>query len=134
MTAISQHQRQVIEEVLRNPDDATELRLLFANVSPDDIICKSRIDDLARQHPTRLKVHYVVDKAPAGWRGGVGYVTSAMLKEHMPAPGKDAMVFVCGPPGLMNAVSGDKAKDKSQGELTGFLKQLGYSSDMVYKF
>lgn len=98
---------------------------------------QDRIDALAQQHPTRLKVHYVVDKAPNSgkpWRGGVGYVTSSMLKEYMPAPGKDIMVFVCGPPGLMNAVSGDKAKDKSQGELTGMLKQLGYTSDMVYKF
>lgn len=125
----------MIEEVLRNPNDTTELRLLFANVSVDDIICKDRIDALVKQHPKRLKVHYVVDKAPSSsWRGGVGYVTSAMLKEHMPPPGNDVFVFVCGPPGLMNAVSGDKAKDKSQGELTGMLKQLGYTSDMVFKF
>jgi cytochrome-b5 reductase len=41
---------------------------------------------------------------------------------------------VCGPPPMMNAVSGDKAPDKSQGELAGVLKDMGYTSDMVYKF
>lgn len=53
----------------------------------------------------------------------------------MPPPGApDAMVFVCGPPGLMNAVSGDKAKDKSQGPLSGMLKDMGYSAERVFKF
>jgi cytochrome-b5 reductase len=35
---------------------------------------------------------------------------------------------------MMKAVSGDKAKDKSQGELTGLLKQLGYTEQQVFKF
>ena len=39
-----------------------------------------------------------------------------------------------GPPPMMNAISGDKAKDKSQGELTGILKQLGYEPEQVFKF
>lgn len=34
----------------------------------------------------------------------------------------------------MRAISGDKAEDKSQGQLTGILKSLGYTSDQVYKF
>ncbi len=35
---------------------------------------------------------------------------------------------------MMNAISGDKAKDKSQGELTGILKKLGYAPEQVFKF
>jgi cytochrome-b5 reductase len=38
------------------------------------------------------------------------------------------------PPGMMNAVSGDKAQDKTQGELTGLLKAMGYAQEQVYKF
>ena len=34
----------------------------------------------------------------------------------------------------MKAISGDKAEDKSQGPLTGILKDLGYTSEQVYKF
>jgi cytochrome-b5 reductase len=34
----------------------------------------------------------------------------------------------------MKAVSGDKAPDKSQGELTGALKDLGYAPEQVFKF
>ena len=35
---------------------------------------------------------------------------------------------------MMNAISGDKAKDKSQGELSGILRDLGYTKDHVFKF
>lgn len=31
----------------------------------------------------------------------------------------------------VQAISGDKAKDKSQGELQGVLKTMGYTSDQV---
>jgi hypothetical protein len=32
---------------------------------------------------------------------------------------------------FMQAISGDKAKDKSQGELQGLLKKMGYTADQV---
>lgn len=44
------------------------------------------------------------------------------------------MLLCALPVGMMNAVSGDKAQDKSQGELTGLLKAMGYTAEQVYKF
>lgn len=53
----------------------------------------------------------------------------------MPPPGRDGtIILVCGPPGFMAAVSGDKAPDKSQGAVVGMLKQAGYKAEQVYKF
>ena len=43
-------------------------------------------------------------------------------------------LFVCGPPGMMKAISGAKVSPKDQGELDGILKDLGYNKDQVYKF
>lgn len=43
-------------------------------------------------------------------------------------------VYVCGPPAFMNAVSGDKNPDKTQGEVAGILKEMGYDRTDVYKF
>ena len=82
-------------------------------------------------------MHYLVDAAPDGWTGGsVGFVTPELLKGAMPptAAGDDVLVLVCGPPGMMKAVSGDKDLDKSQGELSGALKALGYASQQVFYF
>ena len=124
---------QVIEEVLRNPADKTQLSLVFGNVTADDILLKSRLDALAAKHPKQLRILYVLDQPPKGWKGGVGYVTPAMLKETMPPPGDNHLVLVCGPPGMMAAVSGNKAKDFTQGEVGGALKQLGYTSAQIFK-
>ena len=52
----------------------------------------------------------------------------------MPPPTDDNLVMVCGPPGLMKVVSGDKAPDKSQGPLSGALAELGYTPAQVFKF
>ena len=35
---------------------------------------------------------------------------------------------------MMRAISGDKLPDKSQGPLTGLLKDLGYDESQVFKF
>lgn len=44
------------------------------------------------------------------------------------------MLQVCGPPPMMKALSGDKAEDKSQGPLTGVLKDVGFTESQVFKF
>lgn len=128
---------QVVEHILRNPSDRTQVQLVFGNVSEDDILLKDKIDALAAKHPDQFKVHYIVDKAKWGgifWKGGVGYVTKDVVTKHLPTPGPDHLIMVCGPPPMMKAVSGDKAEDKSQGPLTGLLKDMGYTESMVYKF
>lgn len=124
---------QVIEAILKNPDDKTQVSLLYANVSPDDILLKQKLDILATSHPN-LKVFYTVDNPTKNWRGGTGYISKDMAVKGLPDPSDDTLILVCGPPGMMKHISGDKAKDRSQGELTGILKELGYSEQMVYKF
>uniref|UniRef100_A0A2P2K5W2 NADH-cytochrome b5 reductase n=1 Tax=Rhizophora mucronata TaxID=61149 RepID=A0A2P2K5W2_RHIMU len=124
---------QVIEAILKNPDDNTQVSLLYANVSPDDILLKQKLDFLASSHPN-LKVFYTVDNPSKNWRGGIGYISKDMVLKGLPDPSDDTLILVCGPPGMMKHISGGKAKDWSQGELTGILKEAGYTEQMVYKF
>lgn len=49
---------QVIKAVLKDPEDATKLSLLYANVSPDDILLREDLDALAAAHPDRFSVWY----------------------------------------------------------------------------
>ena len=42
---------QVIKAVLKDTEDATQLRLLYTNVSPDDILLRDELDALAAAHP-----------------------------------------------------------------------------------
>ncbi|KAK9843869.1 hypothetical protein WJX84_007415 [Apatococcus fuscideae] len=129
---------QVASEVLRNPQDKTEVSLIFANQTEQDIILREEIDAMADKHKN-FKVHYTIDKVadggpPEGWKGSVGYVTKEMAKANIPPPSDDNLILVCGPPPMYKALSGEKAKDKSQGELTGMLKDMGYTEKQVYKF
>ncbi|PSS13835.1 NADH-cytochrome b5 reductase-like protein [Actinidia chinensis var. chinensis] len=124
---------QIIDAILRNPDDNTQVSLLYANVSPNDILLKHKLDVLAASYPN-LKIFYTVDNPSKDWNGGSGYITKDMVVKGLPGPSDDALILVCGPPGMMNHISGGKAKDWSQGEVSGILKELGYTEQMVYKF
>ncbi|XP_014507143.1 NADH-cytochrome b5 reductase-like protein [Vigna radiata var. radiata] len=124
---------QVIEAILKNPDDKTQVSLLYANVSPDDILLKQKLDILATSHPN-LKIFYTVDNPTKNWRGGAGYISKDMVVKGLPAPSDDTLILVCGPPGMMKQISGEKAKDWTQGEVSGILKEAGYTEQMVYKF
>jgi len=127
---------QVLLKILNNPADKTKVSLVFCNKTVDDILLKNELDSLAAKHPNRLKVYYMVDTAPAkgGWNGGVGFIAAKVIKERIAGPSGDNMVFVCGPPGFYNVVSGGKTPDYQQGPLTGLLKELGYTESQVFKF
>ncbi|KAG5244047.1 NADH-cytochrome b5 reductase protein [Salix suchowensis] len=110
-----------------------QVSLVYANVSPDDILLKQKLDFLSASHPN-LKIFYTVDNPSKNWKGGSGYISKDMVVKGLPGPSDDTLILVCGPSGMMKHISGDKAKDYSQGELTGLLKEAGYTEEMVYKF
>lgn len=71
---------QVIRAIVRGraAGDRTEVDLIFANVTPADILLKEDLDALM-QEDKGIRVHYVLDKPPEGWTGGVGFVTADMI-------------------------------------------------------
>ena len=93
---------QLINQILSNPEDSTQVDLLFANRAEEDILLKSQLDDLARTHAT-FRVHYVLSQpaSPPGssWTGLKGQVDANMISALMPSPSRDALIYVCGPPG-----------------------------------
>ena len=125
---------QVMKAILNNENDQTKIHLLFANSLEKDIILKDEIDALAVLHPCRFQVTYCISQPSSTWGGCIGHVTKEMVQEYMPTACEENMIYVCGPPGFMEHVSGNKAQDKTQGQVTGLLKELGYSLSMVYKF
>jgi len=124
---------QVVHEILKNPNDKTEISLVFANIAPEDILLKEKLDSLAKKHQN-FKVYYVLEKPPKDWKQGVGYVNADMLKKTMPQPGPNSLVLVCGPNPMLNMLAGLKTPDYKQGELKGLLKDLGYTEQSVFKF
>ena len=51
---------QALYPILGTAGDAIQVRLLFGNKSPDDILLKGELDRLASEHADRFSVTYVV--------------------------------------------------------------------------
>ncbi|KAI8335881.1 hypothetical protein BC941DRAFT_429653 [Chlamydoabsidia padenii] len=119
---------QIIRAILRNPQDETQIHLIFANVNEQDILLKKELDGFADKHDN-FNVYYVLNNPPAGWTGGVGFVTRDIIKEKLPAAAKDIRILICGPPMMVTAMT------KATTEL-GFEKPRAVSKmeDQVFKF
>jgi cytochrome-b5 reductase len=149
---------QVVKAIIRGraAGDRTEVDLIFANVTEQDILLREDLDQLAREDKG-FRVHYVLDKPPAGWEGGVGYVTAEMFQVCLfieaiyfvttPAVGKrvademvvvqkwlpkaapDVKILLCGPPPMVGGL-------KKAAESLGFQKARPVSKleDQVFAF
>lgn len=111
---------QIISAVMRE-ESSMEMSLVFANKSEDDILLRSMIEKLASENPN-LKFHYTVDKAPADWTYSEGFINQEMVKTHIPGPGSDTLVLMCGPPPMLKFAC------------LPALEALGYSEDMHFSF
>lgn len=126
---------QLIRGIFNNPEDQTKVSLVFGNIYEKDILLREEFDKLEKDYPQRFKTFYTLDQAPDNWQYGKGFITKDLLKSIIPDPkSENIKVFVCGPPGLYKAVSGAKNSPQDQGDLSGILKELGYTKDQVYKF
>lgn len=127
---------QLIDTIASHPADKTKVTLVYTNKTESDILLREKFDALAKSNPDQFKIVYGLDQAPANWQGFQGYLTTDIAKSLLPDPtrAEKVHVFVCGPPPQMKALSGPKGKNFTQGELSGVLKELGYTSEQVYKF
>ncbi|KAL8856223.1 MAG: hypothetical protein Q9178_007140 [Gyalolechia marmorata] len=126
---------QLCRAIFKNSSDKTKVTLVFGNISEEDILLKHEFEDLENTYPQRFRAFYMLDKPAEEWMGGKGHIGLDLLKTVLPEPKvENIKIFVCGPPGLYQAISGAKKSPSDQGELGGILKELGYSKDQVFKF
>lgn len=111
---------QIIQEILKNPNDGTKIYLIFGNVSIDDILLQNELEELQKKY-NNFTVYFTLDKAPSTWTQGVGYVTKKMIDEHLPKPSDDVVVLNCGPPLMVKSC-------------VKTLEDLGYATNRILKF
>jgi cytochrome-b5 reductase len=93
---------QIITHILKNKNDPTNISLLFANQTEDDILLKDKLDELAAEHVGRFRVWYTVDRPTPLWKYSTGFISEQMIAEHLPKPSESAAIFMCGPPAMIN--------------------------------
>jgi len=117
---------QAVRHILQT-DSIAKVTLVCANKTPQDVLLANELAALQKAHPKRLTVFHHVDSV-AGTQ-----VTKDVVRRHMPAAAPGVLIMVCGPNGMVEAIAGPKAEDFTQGELGGFLKEMGYSQIHVWK-
>ncbi|XP_053600183.1 NADH-cytochrome b5 reductase 2 isoform X2 [Plodia interpunctella] len=113
---------QLVRHICQDANDPTELRLLFANQSEEDILLRDELEKYQREYPTQFKVWYTVDRPTEGWKYSSGFINDEMIKDHLFAPGNDVLVLMCGPPPMINFAC-NPALDK-----------LGYNPDTRFAY
>ncbi|CAI5994804.1 unnamed protein product, partial [Closterium sp. NIES-64] len=107
---------QVAKAILADPEDKTEMWVLFGNRSVADVLLQDEMDRWVEQYPGRFHVWYTIcEPVPEGWKYGIGFVTAAMANERLPRGGEDSLALMCGPPPMIRA-------------MTPLLEGMGYST------
>lgn len=150
---------QALHAILGNPNDETKVTMLYGSQRSDQILCEQVLMDWAKKFPDRLEVVHVMSNEPekatgivrssfrfvrkllgkvpginppagSSWGGQEGFITKELIESKFPGPSTNTNIFVCGPPPMYDALCGPRDQD----ELTGALKDLGYSKEQVTKF
>lgn len=94
---------QLIRAICEHEKDQTEVHLIYANRSENDILLRDELEHFARNYPKNFKLWYMLDQPPKDWTYGSGYVTSAVISAKLPGPSEDTKIMLCGPPGMVTA-------------------------------
>lgn len=125
---------QLVHEIAKNPKDNTTVNLVYGNKTPEDILLKPELDKIVALNPAKVRITYFIDKEAPAFQGEIGFINKDWLARNIGKPSDSHKVFVCGPQPLYEAVSGAKVSPQDQGPLTGALKELGFTSEQVFKF
>ncbi|XP_022829321.1 NADH-cytochrome b5 reductase 3 isoform X1 [Spodoptera litura] len=93
---------QLIRHICKDGNDRTEMRLLFANQTEEDILLRNELEKYQSEHPEQFKVWYTLDRPSEGWQYSVGFINDEMISQHLFPPGDDVIVLMCGPPPMIN--------------------------------
>ncbi|XP_074375180.1 nitrate reductase [NADH] 2-like [Apium graveolens] len=92
---------QVMQAILKDPEDDTEMYVVYANRTEDDILLKNELDAWAEKYNDKVHVWYVVEQINEGWKYSAAFISETILREHIPAATDDVLALACGPPPMI---------------------------------
>lgn len=94
---------QILQAALVDEYDPVRFSLIYANKTEEDILVRERLDNAQKNSKGRIKVHYTIDFPTDKWpkEYSTGFITADMIKAHLPPPGSETLILMCGPPPLV---------------------------------
>lgn len=87
---------QVLQAVMKDPEDSTNVHLLYANKTEGDILMREELDKMAEARDN-IHVWYTLDNPPEGWKYSQGFISEQMIKDSLPEAQEGVLVGMCGP-------------------------------------
>ncbi|KAB8218442.1 hypothetical protein BDV33DRAFT_192695 [Aspergillus novoparasiticus] len=95
---------QLIREICEDDSDKTQVSLLYANNTEEDILLRTELDEFARCHPEKFQVQYVLSHPGETWQGYRGFVNGDLIAKHLAPVATENRVLLCGPPPMVAAM------------------------------
>ena len=93
---------------MADTDADRSVRFIYANKNEDGIVFRDELEGIADGDRPRLQLTHVLENPGEGWTGETGFVDREKLQRLCGdwVENETAGFYVCGPPGLTNAVIG----------------------------
>ncbi|KAL8737783.1 MAG: hypothetical protein Q9181_001346 [Wetmoreana brouardii] len=92
---------QLLARICKTEGDETEVRVIDANKTEGDILLKDEMEAFVQGSEGRVQVTHVLSHPGEGWSGKRGHVGKEVVRENLFQPGKGSVVFLCGPPTMI---------------------------------
>jgi len=112
----------IIRSILGDENDSTNIHLLFANKTEEDIILRDKLENRQEEFSHQYKYFYTISESNDNWTGYTGHINTKMLDETMPQNTDDTLILLCGPPKMIS----EAAKPS--------LEELNYSKENIFTF
>lgn len=119
---------QLIQGILKNPEDKTKITLLFGVNTEEDLLLRDELKSYAKRFSDQFTYTYTISHPKediSDFRKG--YIDQNLISGMLQGPLKDSKVFICGPPAMEKSLIGSWRSP-------GILSQLGFSRDQIHKF
>lgn len=127
---------QLIQGILLNPDERTNIKLIFAVNSESDMVLKDEISAFQKRFPEQFQVAWTISN-PSSSDSPYhnGHVDKQFLEKELLGKVNDgkmeSKIFLCGPPAMEASLAGKKGWMWNE---RGLLEELGYSRNQIFKF
>lgn len=113
---------QLISRILRakrqgQAEDKTNIKVIDANKTENDILLRNELDAYARDNPGQFSITHVISRPSDTWKGEKGHVTEDIVQKCCFGPGEENVALLCGPPTMI------------QKAVLPALRNMGYEED-----
>lgn len=86
-----------------------------------DILCRDALEETDKKNES-FHLWYTIDRPQGKWAYSTGFINKEMISKHMPPPGPETLILMCGPPPMIKFAC------------IPALEELGYTEDMFFAF